>query len=378
MKITILSHDLSNNSLARVYVLAKVLSRKHKVQIIGPIFGSGIWMPCNTGEFDYVSVRGRKYPFFFLEAKKIIDNIKGDLVYAVTPQPSSYGVGLIYKIIKKVPLILDIDDWQVGFYLHETKFKRFCNSVRHILYPNAYPYLLLVESLVKYADNVTSVSNFLQKRFGGIKLPQGRDTDFCNPEKFAKEVLKEQYKLSSYRIIMFLGTPRPHKGLEKVLEAIVRLKRDDVRLMIIGATKDNEFVNNLAKREPDKVILFGMCSFSDIPKYLAMADIVVLPQKQSPWSIGQVPSKFFDAMSMAKPIISTKVSEIPDILENCGMVVDTDNIQALTNSIAYLLENEEEATKLGKKAREKCIREYSFDALEKIIAKMFKDMGLVN
>ncbi|MBU0599527.1 glycosyltransferase [bacterium] len=378
MKITILGHDLSNNSLARVYVLAKVLSRKHTVQIIGPVFGDGIWTPCQTGEFSFIQVVGKKYPFFLAEAKKIIDKIEGDLVYAVTPQPSSYGVGLINKIIHQTPLILDIDDWQVGFYLHQSRLSRFCNSLRHILYPNAYPYLLLMERLTKYANQVTSVSNFLQKKFGGIKLPQGRDTDFCNPERFNKEALKEERQLSNYRLVMFLGTPRSQKGLEETLEAIIRLKRNDVKLMIIGVTKDNTFINHLAQKGKDKLLLFGMCSFNDIPKYLSMADIVVLPQRETSWTIGQVPSKFFDAMAMAKPIISTKVSEIPEILAGCGLVVDTNDIEALSKSISYLLENEEEAIRLGKKAREKCIQEYSFNALEKIIDQMFKNMGLEN
>ena len=45
MKISILSPDLSHNCLGRAYLLAKVLQRHYKVEIIGPVFRYGIWEP---------------------------------------------------------------------------------------------------------------------------------------------------------------------------------------------------------------------------------------------------------------------------------------------------------------------------------------------
>ncbi len=39
MKISILSHDLSNNNLGRAYILYKVLSQRIDVEIIGPKSG---------------------------------------------------------------------------------------------------------------------------------------------------------------------------------------------------------------------------------------------------------------------------------------------------------------------------------------------------
>jgi len=43
MKISILTPDLSQNCLGRAYLLAKILQRHYKVEIIGPMFGEGIW-----------------------------------------------------------------------------------------------------------------------------------------------------------------------------------------------------------------------------------------------------------------------------------------------------------------------------------------------
>lgn len=46
MKISILSPDLSHhNCLGRAYLLAKILQMHYEVEIIGPMFGDGIWEP---------------------------------------------------------------------------------------------------------------------------------------------------------------------------------------------------------------------------------------------------------------------------------------------------------------------------------------------
>ena len=43
MKISILTPDLSHNCLGRAYLLAKILQRRYEVEIVGPMFGEGIW-----------------------------------------------------------------------------------------------------------------------------------------------------------------------------------------------------------------------------------------------------------------------------------------------------------------------------------------------
>ena len=52
-------------------------------------------------------------------------------------------------------------------------------------------------------------------------------------------------------------------------------------------------------------------------------------------------AKILDAMAMAKPIIATNVSDIPEILDNCGWIVEPENPEQLSKSIQYVLGNSE-------------------------------------
>jgi len=372
-KITILSHNLSDNSFGRAYLLARVLKRRYNVEIVGTCFGEGIWTPCSDlRDIEHRFVRGYKYPRYLISLNRMMKMITGDVVYAVKARPTSFGAGIIKHLSSRLPLVLDIDDWEVGFYLR-TRGLRFIEKCLNLWSPNSLPYCWLMEKMTGLADQITTVSPFLQDRFGGIIIPHGKDTDFFNPAKFnpveAKRKIVENG--DKVKIIMFLGTPRRHKGLEDVIKALELLGRNDIVFAIVGGNLTGKYERHIMKTGGDRVRLLGMISFNDVPLYLSAADIVVIPQRATPDTIGQVPAKVFDAMSMAKPIISTKVSMLPDILNGCCCLVDAGNINQLSTAIEYLLSNPDEARQMGLRARSRCIEKYSWDKMEEDLVRIF-------
>jgi glycosyltransferase involved in cell wall biosynthesis len=105
---------------------------------------------------------------------------------------------------------------------------------------------------------------------------------------------------------------------------------------------------------------------------LAASDIVVIPQRKGFETIGQVPAKLFDAMAMAKPTITTKVSDLPEILGDCGWLVEPGQPDELAKAIRYVLNHPDEAMKKGQKARERCKAMYSYNAMEERLCGLFK------
>ena len=114
MKISILTPDYSNNCFGRAWLLAKLLQRRYKIEMVGPAFGTGIWKPLrNACDFQTKIVKGN--PGGRFEFKKMLNLISGDMIYATKPLMASFGVGLVKKIRTRKPLVLDIDDWELGF-----------------------------------------------------------------------------------------------------------------------------------------------------------------------------------------------------------------------------------------------------------------------
>jgi len=102
-----------------------------------------------------------------------------------------------------------------------------------------------------------------------------------------------------------------------------------------------------------------------------MTNVLVIPQRRNFATIGQLPAMVFDAIAMAKPIIATNVSDLPEILDGCGWIVGSENTEKLAETIQYILNNPKEANEVGCKARQKCIGKYSWDVMEKVLVKVF-------
>ncbi len=372
-RIAILNFDISDNSLGRAYILAKALSKDYDVEILGPSRKSSIWEPLKNADVPIRELPYKRLPLLLFKLPSILKEIDADIIYAVKPRFTSFGFGLLKSFFHKRPLLLDIDDWEVGFYLRKPILSRAVQLI-HVTNPNGFFWTWLMQKFIRYADSVTTVSSFLRDRYGGEIIPHAKDTDYLNPNRFNAEEIKKNLGWDSYRIVMFLGTPREHKGVEDALEAVLMIKRQDLKMAIVGADPESEYERRLKQLGGDSVLLIGRVPIEDVPKYLMAADVVVIPQRATTDTAGQIPSKLFDAMAMAKPIISTRVSDIPEILKDCGTVVEPGSSAQLRKAIEYLLEHPDEAKQMGERARQRCIEHYSINAVAKRLKKLINEV----
>ncbi len=375
MKISILVFDLSNNSMVRTYPIAKVLERNYDIEVIGPVFGGGVYEPYRD-EFQYKTTIFKKDGNCISRLSSIkgginqlIDQIDGDVVYAFKPRFTSFGIALISGLFRKIPLVLDMEDWDTDEYFRASFFDKI-KSLRSINDPN---YNMLwnraLDMMIRRTDGITVVSDFLQNRYGGTKLPHGVDCVSFDPAGYNREALRKQWKVEDKFTILFTGMPRLHKGLDDLVQAMELLSDARVCLMFVGP--QTEYLDAIKKRSKINIIDTGVQPHLKMPEFLSLADVVVLPQKNTAVAQAQVPGKVFEAMAMAKPIIATNVSDLPQILEGCGLVVSPSDPVGLSEAIKRMLNDSTFSNECGQKAREKCIKQYSWDAMEKILTDVF-------
>ncbi len=189
MKISILNFDLSNNSLGRAYILAKMLSKKYEVEIIGPKFGQKIWSPVAHDK----TIKYRELSRSLWDCKENISKINGDIIYAVKPYGTSYGYALLKKLLNRKPVVLDEDDWDFGFFLDKPT-KQLMYDILHVdLFNINNPiYTYIFGKLAFLADANTVSSTFLQKKFGGTIIPHARDAKLFNVDPAQVSKLKNE------------------------------------------------------------------------------------------------------------------------------------------------------------------------------------------
>lgn len=370
MKISILCFDCSDNAAGRADLLARLLQAEYDVEVVGPAFRGAIWPPVKNGAVKYRTLPGSRYPGFLPTLAALARLADGDVLYASKPRPTSYGVGLLARRQRRRPLLLDIDDWEVGFFYRSGiwgRIGRFLNVGN----PNGLPWTWLMERLTGRAHAITVASRFLEARFGGALVPHVRDTDEWRPGRHGPDPGRARLSVGSERVVMFLGTPRAHKGIDDLAEAVRALARPDVVLAAVGCDAGSAAGRRLAALGRS-VRLVPEIPFAEVPLYLEAADVVAIPQRLGPDTIGQVPAKVFDAMALARPVVSTRVSMIPEILEGCGLVVEPGDPAGLARSLAWVLDHPAEAAALGRKARERCVARYSYAAARPLLFRLIE------
>jgi glycosyltransferase involved in cell wall biosynthesis len=358
VKITVLSFDLSDNATGRAELLARLLAPRWEVVVVGPQFGRRPWGPLEGSPIAHRGVPVGRYPRFLASVPALLDLIDGDVIYASKPRPTSFGLGLLARHRNPRPLILDIDDWELGF-LYRSGFWGRVGRALNLANPNGLTWTWLAERLVGAADALTVGSRFLQRRFGGTLLPHVRDTDAWDPARYDGAAARAALGAGSKPLVMFLGTPRAYKGVDDLVEA-VGLLGGGVLLALVGVRHGSEAARRWAARPWVRVA--GEIPFDEVPSYLAAADVVAIPQRATSDTLGQVPAKLFDAMALGRPIVATAVSMIPEILDACGVVVPPADVRALADALRRLLDDRATAEALGRRARARCIAEYSFVA----------------
>jgi glycosyltransferase involved in cell wall biosynthesis len=370
-KISILSFDLSDNATGRADLLARLVAPRYEVDVVGPRFGGDIWAPARGGPIPYRAVPGRRYPAFAAVIPKLLDLVDGDVILASKPRPTSYGLALLSRARRRRPLILDIDDWELGFF-YRSGFLGTLGRSANVSNPNGLPWTWLMERLVRAADALTVASRFLERRFGGTLIPHVRDTEAWDPARYDRDAMRAQLGVTGKNAVMFLGTPRAHKGVEDLIAAVDGLD-PGVVLVIIGEDPDSEVARRWGSRACVKIA--GPIPFDDVPRYLVAADVVAVPQRDTSDTVGQVPAKLFDAMALARPIVSTRVSMIPEILQDCGRIVPPGDVVALRAALRACFDDPTGAAAMGRRARARCEAQWSFKSARAALFPLIERMA---
>ena len=369
-RISILAANCLIHSLARPRLLSQLLAPNYEVEVVAPVFpdDEDVYAP-SEWPGRYIPVPVRKLPGFARSAGDLLDACTGDVIYALKAKPTSLGVALLGRQRRGTPVVVDLDDREI-YHCYPYSYhasKNFLLSYPEWTHPNAYPLTHLVDRLVTRADAVTSVSSHFQRQFGGTIVPQAVDTDVFDPGRYDGAELRRIWGLDGYRVVLFLGRPLPHKGLDEILAAVEQSRHDDVRLVVVGG--ETPYMETIGSRP--RVIYLGWQPFELAPAFLSMADVVMLPQRPGPISAGQMPTKIPEAMAMGVPIISTAISDIAEQVGDGGLVVAPGDIAALAKALDHLLDDPARRREMGSAARRRAIARDSMRAVAPTMQRVF-------
>lgn len=163
---------------------------------------------------------------------------------------------------------------------------------------------------------------------------------------------------SSDRVIVALGRIVPKKGFDVLVQALPSILRfcGHVHLVIGGNGIQRDELLQIAKRLGIEHSLHmpGQIPWNEVPAFLAMADVVVVPSVQDvSGNLDGLPTVLLEAMALGKPVVATKLGGIDLVVKDGenGLLCSPGDSGALSAAIVLLLQDEALRSRLGWAAR---------------------------
>ena len=227
--------------------------------------------------------------------------------------------------------------------------------------------------IISISDFVTfKVNQIVPEQPKTITVHNGIDTQLFYETQPAKR--KAVGFSSNDFVLVYSGRLNDEKGILPLVQAVKLLDNSIIKLLIIGDSNygmdkyPTPFVRRLqqeAESIRDQVVFTGFIDYQQIPEYLKMADVAIVPSMwEEPFGLTVV-----EAMAAGLPLITTRSGGIPEICEGIATIVGRDNIvENLSNAILDLYENPEKRKTMARASLE---RSKLFDK-ERYAEKFFK------
>lgn len=155
--------------------------------------------------------------------------------------------------------------------------------------------------------------------------------------------------------ILFAGSLNCRvKGVDVLLEAFKRVaeEEEEVHLSLVGEGPDGERLRKIAQRDglSSRVSFLGNLSYEGVLEAISHCDLLVLPSR-----LGEAyPRVIVEAFQFKKPVISTKVGDIPLILGQgkAGLLTDPGDVGGLVRAMRRLVSDAELRRTLGEAGHE--------------------------
>ena len=141
----------------------------------------------------------------------------------------------------------------------------------------------------------------------------------------------------------------PNKRHRDQLLALKQLNRPEVHLAFAGDGDTRPEMEQLAEELSLNQQVHFLGFRYDIPALICASRSLLLTSRRE-----GLPRSIMEAFCAATPVIGTKIRGIQDLLaDNCGLLVDVGDINALTQAIAYMVDQPQQALKMGANGRQK-------------------------
>ena len=211
-------------------------------------------------------------------------------------------------------------------------------------------------------ERVTVIHNAIDERF-----------DVAPPAEDVTRV-RERYQLHN-RFIMYAGNIKPHKNLDRLIDAFARLRHngfDDLTLLISGSEVSRYAGLRRAVHRYNlhrHVRFLGFQSEDTLSALYRLADVFVFPSLYEGFGLPPL-----EAMACGTPVVVSNVSSLPEVVGDAGILVNPYDPESIADGIARVLTDDALRAALAAKGLARA-RQFSWETSVTRVRQIYEEVG---
>jgi glycosyltransferase involved in cell wall biosynthesis len=212
------------------------------------------------------------------------------------------------------------------------------------------------------ADDI--VTEFGVRRGAVRVIPVGVETDVFRPPTLPRV---------PGRIVAVSSSDSPMKGVRVLLEAVAKLRTErDVELVVVGRPKaDGPVARAVDELDISDAVRF-VTGLSDpaLAELFGSAEAAVVPSLYEGFSIPAV-----EAMACGTPLVASRGGALPEVVGDCGVLVEPGNPSDLAAALGSLLDDEPRRRALGSAGRRRVEDRFTWRATAAATAEVYAEVA---
>jgi glycosyltransferase involved in cell wall biosynthesis len=269
-----------------------------------------------------------------------------DVIVGTSPQFFTVCAAYMTGLLKRVPWVFELRDiWpesiRVVGVMKQSKVLDLLEKVELFLYCKASAIVSVTHAFR---------TSLIRRGVDGEKIrvvTNGVDISRFSPRYKDAELLRK-YDLQDKFVAGYIGTHGLAHALDTLLDAAKALKLapegDRFRIILLGDGANKAALCQRAKDDGlDNVIFVDSVSKDQVVRYWSLLDASIIHLKKDDLFTTVIPSKLFECMGMAIPVLHGVQGESAGIVEreDVGLLFEPENAEALINGLRRLAEDAE-------------------------------------
>jgi L-malate glycosyltransferase len=185
-------------------------------------------------------------------------------------------------------------------------------------------------------------------------------------------------------VIGFVGRFVPEKGLKTLFHAAAKLDNPNWKMLLLGRGLMQAELQELANELgfADRLIQIASVPHADVYRYINLMSVLLLPSETtdefktltaSGWK-EQFGHVLIEAMACRVPVIGSDSGEIPNVIDDAGLVFPEGDVEQLRDRLTQLISNPEFAQSIGQKGYQRAMVKYTNRALAKDLLAFYRSL----